>query len=236
MGCPRDRHDESGRTMRVTTTRGIRTRPNCEETRVAARLGGGRPDSGLLPPWRPCCAVCSASGPLPCRAPRPPRRRRPPSTWTTSTTRRRPAARAQAASACKTIQEGVNAADLLTDTAITLDIAGSATNYDEMVQIVLPASDSLVIDGTGSTQPTLDDGGSGSNITIIANDRQRRCRDDRQHDGERRRRRAATVRAARSRISEPGRSRSAATRSPRTRLPLSGERSMSPTAVSARAL
>ncbi len=70
------------------------------------------------------------------------------------------------AGACKTIQEGLNAADILTDTAITLDVAGSATHYDEMVQIVLPTSDSLSVDGTGSTLPTLNDGGSGSNITI----------------------------------------------------------------------
>ena len=70
------------------------------------------------------------------------------------------------AGACKTIQEGINAADILTNTAITLNVAGSSTAYDEMVQIVLPTSDSLVVQGTGSTQPTLDDGGSGSNITI----------------------------------------------------------------------
>jgi predicted outer membrane repeat protein len=72
------------------------------------------------------------------------------------------------AGACKTIQEGVSAAEALTSTAVTLDVAGSATSYDEMVTINLTASsaDSLVIEGTGSTQPTLDDGGTGSNVTI----------------------------------------------------------------------
>ena len=61
-----------------------------------------------------------------------------------------------------------HAAEALTDTAVTLDVAGSATTYDEMVAINLPSSagDTLDIEGTGSTLPTLDDGGSGSNITI----------------------------------------------------------------------
>jgi len=72
------------------------------------------------------------------------------------------------AGACKTIQEGVTAAEALTGTAVTLDVAGSATTYDEMVTINLTSGsgDSLDIEGTSSTQPKLDDGGTGSNITI----------------------------------------------------------------------
>ena len=68
------------------------------------------------------------------------------------------------AGACKTIQEGVNAAELLSDTNVTLDVAGSATAYDESVTINLPsgAGDTLDIEGTGSTLPTLDNQGSGS--------------------------------------------------------------------------
>jgi hypothetical protein len=70
--------------------------------------------------------------------------------------------------ACKTIQEGVTAAEALSATAVTLDVAGSATNYDELVTVNLTSSsgDSLDIEGTGSTPPTLDDGGTGSNVTI----------------------------------------------------------------------
>ncbi|HWF17331.1 MAG TPA: choice-of-anchor Q domain-containing protein [Acidimicrobiales bacterium] len=72
------------------------------------------------------------------------------------------------ANACKTIQEGVTAAELLTGTAVTLDVAGSATAYDEMVMINVTSGsgDSLDIEGTGSTLPTLNDGGTGSNFTI----------------------------------------------------------------------
>jgi hypothetical protein len=72
------------------------------------------------------------------------------------------------AGACKTIQEGVTAAEALSSTAVTLDVAGSSTHYHEMVTINLTAGggDSLDIEGTGATQPTLDDGGSGSNVTI----------------------------------------------------------------------
>jgi hypothetical protein len=70
--------------------------------------------------------------------------------------------------ACKTIQEGVTAAEALTGTAVTLNIAGSSTTYAESVNINLPSGpgDSLDIEGTGSTPPTLDNGGTGSNVTI----------------------------------------------------------------------
>ena len=72
------------------------------------------------------------------------------------------------AGACKTIQEGVTAAEALTSTPVTLDVAGSATTYAESVTIDLTAAsgDSLDVEGTGATQPTLDNGGAGSNITI----------------------------------------------------------------------
>ncbi|HEX4174500.1 MAG TPA: hypothetical protein VHY81_01200, partial [Acidimicrobiales bacterium] len=64
---------------------------------------------------------------------------------------------ASGASACKTITEGVTAA--LAEpagTAITLDVAGSSTNYSEAVTIALTAAGStLDIEGTGSTLPTV---------------------------------------------------------------------------------
>jgi predicted outer membrane repeat protein len=70
--------------------------------------------------------------------------------------------------ACKTIQEGVTAAQALSGTAVTLDVAGSSTTYAESVTINLTAvsGDTLDIEGTGSTQPTLDNGGTGSNVSI----------------------------------------------------------------------
>jgi len=70
--------------------------------------------------------------------------------------------------ACKTIQEGVTAAEALSDTSVTLDVAGSATTYTTSVLINLTSAsgDSLDIEGTGSTLPTLDNGGAGSNVTI----------------------------------------------------------------------
>ena len=72
------------------------------------------------------------------------------------------------AGACKTIQEGVSAAEALSNSAVTLDVSGSSTTYDEMVSINLTAGsdDSLDIEGTGATQPKLNDGGTGSNVTI----------------------------------------------------------------------
>ena len=70
--------------------------------------------------------------------------------------------------ACQTIQEAVNVAEALSDTSVTLNVAGSSTIYHASVQINLPSSggDSLDIQGTGSTLPTLDSQGSASNITI----------------------------------------------------------------------
>ena len=70
--------------------------------------------------------------------------------------------------ACETIQEGVNAAEALSDTSVTLDVAGSATIYHAsvMIDLLSAGGDSLNIQGTGSTPPTLDSEGSASNITI----------------------------------------------------------------------
>jgi predicted outer membrane repeat protein len=74
------------------------------------------------------------------------------------------------AGACKTIQEGVTAAQLLAaGTAITLDVAGSSTTYTETPTVTITltaAGNSLDIEGTGSTLPTLNNGGTGSNITL----------------------------------------------------------------------
>ncbi len=62
----------------------------------------------------------------------------------------------------------MTAAEALTGTAVTLDVAGSSTNYTQAVTINLTSGggDSLDIEGTGSTLPTLDDGGTGGNVTI----------------------------------------------------------------------
>jgi len=70
---------------------------------------------------------------------------------------------APGASACKTIQEGVTAAESLGSAAVTVDVAGSATFYDEKVTINLPtSSDSLDLEGTGTMPPTINDAGSRS--------------------------------------------------------------------------
>jgi hypothetical protein len=73
-------------------------------------------------------------------------------------------------SACKTIQQGVTAADALTGTADTLDVAGSSTAYDEQVTINAPSTDSLDLVGTGTILPTLNDAGAGSDLTIAGTD------------------------------------------------------------------
>ena len=97
------------------------------------------------------------------------------------------------AGACKTIQEGVNAAELLSDTAVTLDVAGSGDRLRrDRCTINLPsgAGDTLDIEGTGSTLPTLDNGGSRQQ----RHDRhhQRRGGDHRQHDDQRWQRQTGT--------------------------------------------
>ena len=143
--------------------------------RHVARLRGARPfrmrgnGSGgcrtLVRDVRPQCRSRS----LACRRGRPPR---PPSTWTTSTARRRRGAPRPAPSTCETIQQGVTTAEALTGTAVTLDVAGSATTYPEdgdewgHDQPTSGPGDSLDIEGTGSTPPTLNNGGTGSNVTI----------------------------------------------------------------------
>jgi predicted outer membrane repeat protein len=64
---------------------------------------------------------------------------------------------AAGASACKTIADGVTAAEAEPPgTAITLNVAGSSTNYSEAVAVNLTAAGStLDIEGTGSTLPTV---------------------------------------------------------------------------------
>ncbi|HEX4163410.1 MAG TPA: choice-of-anchor Q domain-containing protein, partial [Acidimicrobiales bacterium] len=72
------------------------------------------------------------------------------------------------AGACKTIQEGVDAAEVLTGTAVTLNVAGG-TPYAEAVIINLTSAsgDSLDIEGTGTSQPDLVlSGPTGSLVTI----------------------------------------------------------------------
>jgi hypothetical protein len=67
--------------------------------------------------------------------------------------------------ACKTISEGVTAAELLSDAAVTVDVA--AGTYDEQVSITLPSDDVLTLDGAGASSTTLDDEGSGSDIDLV---------------------------------------------------------------------
>jgi hypothetical protein len=64
------------------------------------------------------------------------------------------------AGACKTIQQGVTAAEALSATNVTLNVAGSATTYAEKVTINLASAggDTLDIEGTGATAPTLNNG------------------------------------------------------------------------------
>ena len=64
---------------------------------------------------------------------------------------------APGASACKTVTQGVAAALAeAPGTAITLDVAGSSTNYSESVTVNLSAAGStLDIEGTGATLPTV---------------------------------------------------------------------------------
>jgi len=71
-------------------------------------------------------------------------------------------------SACKTVQEGVTAAEALLGTAVTLDVAGSNSKYSETVIVNIPSgsTDTLDIKGTGTVLPTLDSAGTGADISV----------------------------------------------------------------------
>jgi predicted outer membrane repeat protein len=71
--------------------------------------------------------------------------------------------------ACKTIQQGINAAETLQNTAVTLYVTGSPSHtYDEIdhINIVAGTNDTLEIFGVGAAAPTLDDGGTGTDLTL----------------------------------------------------------------------
>lgn len=70
--------------------------------------------------------------------------------------------------ACKSIQEGVTAAEALSGTAVTLDVAGSNLSYSETVIINIPSgsSDTLDMTGTGTSLPILDSAGTGADVSV----------------------------------------------------------------------
>jgi predicted outer membrane repeat protein len=70
--------------------------------------------------------------------------------------------------ACKTIQEGINAAEALRNTAVTVDVAGSSVPYQEVdqIDIVVGTNDTLHLQGTGPIVPTLTDNGTSTNLTL----------------------------------------------------------------------
>jgi hypothetical protein len=71
--------------------------------------------------------------------------------------------------ACQTITEGVTAAEALSNTAVTVDVA--AGTYDEEVTVDVPVADSdtLTIQGAGAATTILNDGGTpGNDIAIGA--------------------------------------------------------------------
>jgi len=60
----------------------------------------------------------------------------------------------------------VTAAQALSSSSVTLKVAGSTMAYNERVTVDLPAGDGLVITGTGPAEPTINDGATGSDISI----------------------------------------------------------------------
>lgn len=65
---------------------------------------------------------------------------------------------------CKTISAGVAAAEALSDSNVTLQVA--AGTYAEQLSINVPATDSLVIAGAGAPTTTINDGGTGTVISV----------------------------------------------------------------------
>jgi hypothetical protein len=68
--------------------------------------------------------------------------------------------------ACQTIGEGMDTASGYVGTAITVDIA--AGTYDESVSDNLPASDWLALSGAGVGSTTIDDGGTGPDLSVAS--------------------------------------------------------------------
>jgi hypothetical protein len=69
-----------------------------------------------------------------------------------------------AGSACTTIQEGITAAEALTTSDVTVDVA--VGTYTENDTIAVPTGDTLAIQGPSSGLATLNGGGAGSDFNI----------------------------------------------------------------------
>jgi hypothetical protein len=69
-----------------------------------------------------------------------------------------------AGSACTTIQEGITAAEALTTSDVTVEVA--AGTYTENDTIAVPTGDTLAIQGPSSGLATLNGGGAGSDFNI----------------------------------------------------------------------
>jgi hypothetical protein len=68
--------------------------------------------------------------------------------------------------ACLTVQEGVNAAELYTDTILTVGVASGT--YDENDTLEVPSGDILTLQGAGVSTTTVDGGGAASVFSISA--------------------------------------------------------------------
>ena len=71
---------------------------------------------------------------------------------------------ASGAGACKTIQEGVTAAEAYSSSAVTVMVA--AGTYDENDTIDVPSGDTLTLQGAGASVTTADGGGAGPVFTV----------------------------------------------------------------------
>ena len=65
--------------------------------------------------------------------------------------------------ACKTITEGINAAEALTNSAVAVEVAPGT--YDESLNLDVLNGDTLTIEGASASTTILDDGGSGSDVS-----------------------------------------------------------------------
>jgi len=66
---------------------------------------------------------------------------------------------------CKSISQGVAAADGLASSNVTIHVAGGT--YSERPTLNVPLSDALSIQGAGSATTTVNGGGAGSTITVV---------------------------------------------------------------------
>jgi hypothetical protein len=71
---------------------------------------------------------------------------------------------ASGTAACVTVQEGVTAAELYSDTDVTVEVA--AGTYDEHDTMDVPSGDTLTLQGAGAASTTVDGGFDGSVLTI----------------------------------------------------------------------